>query len=40
VTVEARLDADGNAMTEGPDDVSARTDVAPGASGVELTLGP
>ncbi|HET9332426.1 MAG TPA: hypothetical protein VFQ21_02455 [Gemmatimonadota bacterium] len=40
VTVEARLDADGNAMTEGPDDVSARAEVAPGASGVELTLGP
>lgn len=39
VTVEARLDADGNAMSEGPDDVSARAEVAPGASGVELTLG-
>ena len=40
VTVEARLDADGNAMTEGPGDVSARADVAPGASGVDLTLEP
>jgi hypothetical protein len=40
VTVEARLDADGNAMTEGLGDVSARADVAPGASGVDLTLGP
>ena len=40
VTVEARLDADGNAMTEGPSDVSARAEVAPGANGVELTLGP
>lgn len=38
VTLEARLDADGNAMTEGPGDLSARADVQPGATGVTLTL--
>ena len=40
VTVEARLDQDGNAMTEGPDDLSARSETAPGATGVALTLAP
>lgn len=39
VIVEARLDADGNAMTSGPDDFSARSEpVAPGAEGVDLPL--
>ena len=38
VTIEARLDGDGNAMTEEPGDPSARTDTAPGASGVALAL--
>ncbi len=39
VIVEARLDADGNAMTTGPDDFSARSEpVAPGAEGVDLPL--
>ena len=40
VTVEARLDQDGDAMTEGPGDMSARSDTAPGATGVALTLAP
>ena len=40
VTVEARLDQDGNAMTEGPGDLSARSETAPGATGVRLTLAP
>ena len=39
VTLEARLDADGNAMTEEPGDLSARSETAPGTSGVALTLG-
>lgn len=39
VTVEARLDEDGDAMTEGPGDLSARLETAPGATGVTLTLG-
>ena len=38
VSLEARLDADGNAMTEGPEDLSARAEVEPGATGVTLTL--
>ena len=39
VTVEARLDQDGNAMTEGPDDRAARSDpVAPGTGGIVLPL--
>jgi hypothetical protein len=40
VTLEARLDQDGDAMTEGPGDLSARSETAPGASGVALTLAP
>ncbi|HEY7472928.1 MAG TPA: hypothetical protein VIE68_11335 [Gemmatimonadota bacterium] len=40
VTLEARLDEDGNAMTEGPADLSARIETAPGATGVALTLAP
>ena len=38
VTLEARLDGDGNAMTEESGDLSARSEVAPGASGVTLAL--
>ncbi|HUP20738.1 MAG TPA: hypothetical protein VM778_12420 [Gemmatimonadota bacterium] len=39
VTVEARLDQDGNAMTEGPDDRVARSEpVAPGTGGIVLPL--
>ncbi len=38
VTLEARLDGDGNAMTEEPGDLSARSDTGPGASGVTLAL--
>jgi hypothetical protein len=38
VSIEARLDGDGNAMTEEPGDLSARGEVAPGASGVALAL--
>ena len=38
VTLEARLDGDGNAMTEEPGDLSARSETAPGASGVTLVL--
>ena len=38
VTIEARLDGDGNAMTEEPGDLSARSESAPGASGVTLAL--
>lgn len=39
VIVEARLDADGNAMTTGPGDFSARSEaVAPGTEGVDLPL--
>lgn len=38
VTLEARLDGDGNAMTEEPGDLSARIETAPGASGVTLPL--
>ena len=40
VTVEARLDQDGDAMTEEPGDLSARSETAPGATGVALTLTP
>jgi hypothetical protein len=40
ITIEARLDQDGNAMTEGPDDLSARSETAPGSTGVALTLAP
>ena len=40
VTIEARLDQDGNAMTEEPGDLSARSETAPGATGVALTLTP
>lgn len=40
VTVEARLDQDGNAMTEERGDLSARSETAPGATGVALTLTP
>ena len=38
VTLEARLDGDGNAMTEEPGDLSARSETGPGASGVSLAL--
>src|SRR5688500_12677017 len=38
VTLEARLDGDGDAMTEEPGDLSARSETAPGASGVTLAL--
>lgn len=38
VTIEARLDGDGNAMTEERGDLSARMETAPGASGVVLAL--
>lgn len=38
VTIEARLDGDGNAMTEEPGDLSARSETAPGGSGVMLVL--
>ena len=38
VTVEARLDGDGNAMTEETGDLSARSETAPGSSGVTLAL--
>jgi cytochrome c-type biogenesis protein CcmH len=38
VTIEARLDGDGNAMTEEPGDLSARSETAPGASDVVLAL--
>lgn len=39
VTVEARLDQDGNAMTESPDDWSAGSEpLAAGSSGVDLPL--
>lgn len=38
VSLEARLDLDGNAMTEGPGDLSARAEIEPGATGVTLTL--
>ncbi len=39
VTVEARLDADGDAATRSPDDRVARSEpLAPGAEGVELVL--
>lgn len=38
VTLEARLDADGNAMTEEHGDLSARAETGPGASGVTLAL--
>ncbi len=39
VRVTARLDADGNASTRGPDDLEATSDlVAPGASGIVLRL--
>ena len=38
VTVEARLDGDGNAMTDEPGDLSARSETGPGASGVTLAL--
>lgn len=38
VTIEARLDGDGNAMTEGPEDLSARTEASPGATNIGLAL--
>lgn len=38
VTIEARLDGDGNAMTEEPGDLSARSEAAPGDSGLVLSL--
>lgn len=39
VVVQARLDADGNAMTTGEGDRSAQSEpVAPGSTGVDLTL--
>jgi hypothetical protein len=38
VTIEARLDGDGNAMTEGPGDMSARGEAAPGDTGLALAL--
>jgi hypothetical protein len=38
VTIEARLDGDGNAMTEEPGDLSARSEAAPGATSVRLAL--
>jgi hypothetical protein len=38
VTIEARLDGDGNAMTEGPGDLSARAEAAPGATNIGLAL--
>ncbi|HYO46762.1 MAG TPA: hypothetical protein VEY33_08755 [Gemmatimonadota bacterium] len=40
VSVEARLDQDGNAMTEGPGDLSASSETAPGSTGITLTLAP
>ena len=40
VTLEARLDQDGNAMTEGPGDFVARSETSPGATGVALALAP
>jgi hypothetical protein len=38
VTIEARLDGDGNAMTEEAGDLSASSETAPGATGVTLAL--
>lgn len=39
VTVEARLDRDGDAMSRGPDDWTARSEpIAPGSRGVVLVL--
>jgi hypothetical protein len=38
VTIEARLDGDGNAMTEGPGDLSASSEAAPGATNIGLVL--
>ena len=40
ISLSARLDADGNAMTRGPDDISSPTlsSLAPGASGVRIVL--
>ena len=38
VTIEVRLDGDGNAMTEAPGDLSARSEAAPGDSGLSLAL--
>jgi hypothetical protein len=40
VTIEARLDGDGNAMTEEPGDLSARSEAAPGATDLGLALSP
>ena len=40
VSIEARLDGDGNAMTEAPGDLSARSEVVPGASDIVLALSP
>jgi hypothetical protein len=40
VTIEARLDGDGNAMTEEPGDLSARSEAAPGATDLGLELSP
>lgn len=41
MTLTARLDADGNPTTKGPDDLTARAEnVAPGATGVILELAP
>jgi hypothetical protein len=38
VTIEARLDGDGNAMTEDPGDLSAQSEAAPGATSLRLAL--
>ena len=40
ISLSARLDADGNAMTRGPGDISSDTaeTLSPGATGVRLTL--
>jgi len=41
ISISARLDADGNAMTRGPEDISSPTlsSLAPGATGVRIVLG-
>jgi hypothetical protein len=41
ISLSARLDADGNAMTRGADDLSSQVEepLAPGASGIKLILG-
>ncbi len=40
ISLSARLDADGNAMTRGSDDISSQVEepLAPGATGVKLVL--